>query len=136
MIVYGLHHRVPVHLVDAGVIVWVSPLTYLQKQALNELVQRKAGEEVVDGYRLAFLSVKFGVKGVEGLTLPEGGEYQLEFDPDGSALTDDCANELMQMGESQKMIKAVSRLCNEIREYEIDGVLIDLKSVKSAKKKA
>lgn len=134
MKIFRMTDRIPVKIGELTV--WFGPLTYDQKAEINGLVQMRSGEEKVDGYRLAFLSLKYGVKGVDGVKDSEDKPYQVEFEESGMALTDDCTMDLIGLGDSQKVIMAVTRLVNEIKEYEIQGVKIDLKGVKSTKKKS
>lgn len=127
MIVYKLTDRIPVKF--AGVTVWVSPLSYQQKSHVLAQTKIVKGEEIQDHGQMVFLAVKYAVKEIQGLVDSSGSPYELAFDSDGT-LTDACASDLMQMDAHPKLILACSHLMNGIKEYEIEGVEIDLSKVK------
>lgn len=132
MIIYPQSSRIPVEI--GSIKVWVGPLTFGQKVQLQECVKLKAGKEVVDATRIAYLTIKFAVKSVEGISLPSGAPYEVSIGPDGT-LTDDCASEILQLDDAAKLVTACSMLAREIKDHEIPGVKIDLKNVKDGKKK-
>ena len=132
MIIYRLTDRIPIQIGEIRF--WVSPLSYEQKIRLSELTKLKGGKEVIDQPRVVAHCLKFSLKEVEGLTLADGSPYVLEFDPDGS-LSDASVSELLQMEKAPKLMDAVASLANEIKEWSIPGVKIDLKSVRPAAKK-
>lgn len=132
MVIYKLSDRIPVEV--GGLKFWLSPLSYSQRIAIADATKMQSGVEVIDSRKIAFLSVKFSVKEVEGIKNADGSDYSLEFDADG-CLSDDCVSELMNLDSCPKLVTAASLLIREIKEHEIEGVKIDLKGVKNSKKK-
>lgn len=133
MIIYRLTDRIPVKIDDLTF--WVAPMSFAEKLALNQAVKTTGGVEVMDAAKVAFLTIKFSVKEVEGIKLPDGSDYPLSFDASG-ALTDDCVSELLQIDTSPKLVTACGLLTREIKEHSIKGVKIDLKGVRPGKKSA
>jgi hypothetical protein len=131
MIIYKITDRIPI--VMGEVKVWISPLTFAQKAALGAATVLRGGKEVTDGFKAAMLSLKYSVKEIEGVQGADGNPYELDFESDGT-LTDDCANELFQLECSPLLVKACAKMSNGLSD-EIEGVTIDVKGVKSVKKK-
>lgn len=132
MIIYPQSSRIPVEI--GSIKVWVGPLTFGQKMQLQECVKMKAGKEIQDSTRIAYLTIKFAVKSIEGVTLPDGSPYSVSLGSD-SALSDESVDELLQLNDAPSIVRACSLLAREIKEHEIPGVKIDLKNVKDGKKK-
>lgn len=133
MIIVGPNHRIPVRIGE--VTVWVGTMSLAQKSELHSLFKLAGGAEHVDGNKLSMLTIKFAVKELEGVVHPNGEKYELEFEKDGTQLTDECAEMLMGMGDDGKMILAVGKLSREIKAHVIEGVEIDLAKSKVVKKK-
>lgn len=132
MIIYKLTDRIPVQIGDLRFL--ISPLSSAQKLEIISQVKMSSGKEVHDYTKQALLSIKHGVKKVEGLKCFDGSEYELEFDESGS-LTDDSVSELLQMEGSDKLIIVCSTLLNQIKEVNLEGVKVELDKVTNIKKK-
>lgn len=132
MIIYKMSDRIPIEIGDVKF--WVSPLNFEQKTALAAQVKMVSGVEQPDSVKIAYLAVKYSVKEIEGVKSSDGSNYQLEFMGDG-ALTDECVSELLQLEHSPLLVTACSHLIGAIKDHNIPGVKIDIKSVKSVKKK-
>lgn len=135
MIIYRTSDRIPVKIGDV-LTVWLSPLTVEQRARMfSTAVKMQAGAEQEDAIKAAAMSIKYSVKGIEGdLKNIDGSDYQLEFDPDGS-LTDECAEELLQLDGSDKLVRICGHFLKAISDPGIEGVVVDFKGVKTAKKK-
>jgi hypothetical protein len=133
MIIYRLTDRIPVEIGEVKF--WLSPLSYSQKVVLAELYQMKAGVEHQDTHRAVLLSIKYSVKGVEGIKQSDGSDYALSFDADGT-LSDQCVQELLGIDQAKQLVDACQYLSLVIKEHQIEGVRIDLAGVKDSKKNA
>lgn len=132
MVIYKISDRIPVEV--GGLKFWLSPLTYAQRIEIADATKMQSGVEIADTRLIAFLSIKFSVKEVEGLKNADGSDYILSVDSNGS-LSDECVSDLMNLDLCPKIVSAASALMREIKEHEIEGVKIDLKGVKDSKKK-
>jgi hypothetical protein len=132
MIVYKSTDRVPVKIGDLTF--WISPLRADQKLEIMSLVEREGGMEVVDQMKQSFLAVRYSVKEVEGLKNHDGSEYKLSLD-DSGVMTDECLDDLLQLEVRQKIVDTCLKLLPGVQEIKIPGVKIDLKKVRSIKKK-
>jgi len=74
----------------------ISPLNYKVKADMQALV---ISGKPMDA---AVIAVKNSIKGVAGLSLPDGSAYALEFEDDGS-LTDNSINDLMNIPEASQL---------------------------------
>lgn len=132
MIVYSPKHRIPFQVGDLKCL--FSPLTWQQKSDIEGCMKLVAGKAIVDNARRAFLTVKYGVKGVTGLKTPEGKPFEMSFDPDGS-LSDSSTDALLSLPCTVAMVTACANLANEVADHKIEGVKIDLSGVKLAEEK-
>ncbi|MCK5616157.1 hypothetical protein KAR91_80580 [Candidatus Pacearchaeota archaeon] len=90
-IVYRTSDRIKLKVSE--LVVTIGPLTKYQKEkiqslSLNDKLMDAAGE-----------AIKCGIKNIEGLVLADGSDYVLSFD-DNKELTDDCVDDIMNVGES------------------------------------
>lgn len=132
MIVYRPSDRIPLQIGDAKVC--VSPLSYEQKVKLLGLTKLLGGEEETPGLKYALELLRECVKSVENISLADGTPWELQFDPDGR-LTKECAEDLLLIGNADKLIIAIGKLMNEgIANHKVEGVKILLDKV-SVKKK-
>jgi hypothetical protein len=132
MIVYRLTDRLPIKIDELTF--WIAPLSFEKKQVLSTYTRMNGGVETIDFQKVAVATLKFTIKGVEGLTLADGSDYELEFDPAGD-LTDESVDVLLRLVQNERLIVACSRLANEFKEHEIPGVVIDMKGVVTLPKK-
>lgn len=130
MIIYRISDRIPIKVGDVTFL--VSPLTLSQRGEISAMAKRKEGEDRVKPLDVAIRSIKYGLKGVEGLTLSDGSVFELEFDDAGN-LTDESLEDVMQL-DSAELVKT----CFNWALYgigEIEGVTIDFQGVRNVKKK-
>ena len=131
MIVYPLSYRIPVKIGE--ITFWISPLSYGAKQEVLSLVKVVAGEETGDRDLRERALIKHGVKEVEGLKLPDGSDYKLEFDPSG-ALTEESLEVVLQADtQSLAALKVLHFMLNKWEE-KVEGVEVDLAAARPAKK--
>lgn len=131
MIIFKTTDKVPVKI--AEVTFWISPLTLDQRRQINDFTKTQGGVEKVDGFSAAEYYVKFGVKAIDGLTLADGSSYQCSYCDDGT-LDDSTLGDIFQLGCFAQLITACTNLA-AIAANKIEGVTIDLKAVKTTKKK-
>lgn len=133
MIIFKTTDRIPVKMGE--VTLWLSPMEFGQKVAIQGAVKMKSGAEITDGFKVALLTLKFCVKEIQGLFNSDGSPFECEFEEGGNVLTDACANDLLQMDSAKSLIRACNSLSEAASTAEIEGVIFDLKGVKSVKKK-
>lgn len=113
----------------------IAPLSKEQKQELSNCTFINKGQDVYDLAQAQFLYVKYGLKGISGVTDYQDKEYKLVFDDNGH-LTDDCANEVLSLEAKSELMMAAWQLLNGMRKLvdpdtgkELKG--IDLKVIDS-----
>jgi hypothetical protein len=132
LILYRPTDRIPVRI--GPVTFWVSPLSYLEKAELISLVQRKEGEENTPAFRYAIETLRRSLKKVEGLKCADGSDYALEMGDDGYP-TFESVEDLANVEGSEKLITIVGNFAmKEIKDYGLEGVVIDFSKVESVKK--
>lgn len=122
MIIYPLSHRVSVTI--DKVVFKIAPLNRFQKMQIVSQVSIKGGSELSNYVEMAALGLKYSIKGVTGLSLPDGSDYELAFEDDGN-LTDDCVSELMLTDSQEKLVATVSALINKMADPKVEGVKVD-----------
>lgn len=111
--IYRVSDRIKVK-VD-GLVVEISPLTFEQK--INVQAEVLKGDPM-SAMRGAALAVKYALKGLSGLTCPDGSEYELEFA--GGALTDQCLDDLFNLKESEKLALISLNLLQSVPSAFVD----------------
>ena len=138
MIIYSSSDRIPVRMGD--VVIYISPLTHGQKIAVNSANTIRAGKEVIDGIKMAFLAIKFAVKGIEGIIDITGNKYELKFTPEG-VLEDSCVDDLMGLDHAEDLAVICVKLIDgigaakQIAKSKGLSAQIDLPEPKVTKKK-
>ena len=131
MIIFKTTDKVPVKIADLTF--WISPLTLDQRRQINDLTKTQGGVEKVDGFSAAEYYIKFGVKAIDGLTLADGSNYQCGYNDDGT-LDDATIGDIFQLACFSQLITACTNLA-AVAANKLEGVTVDLKAVKSIKKK-
>lgn len=131
MIVYRTSDRIPVQVGDLELL--FAPLSFAQKTEINSHVKLEAGKEQPEGVKIAYLYLKYGIKGLKGCTLSDGSEYELQFDSAGN-LTDESVDDLLSLENSPKIIRICALLANQIAKHEVEGVTVHLDRVTHQKK--
>lgn len=80
--------KVKVHDIE----VHLNPLTHHQKNSIQSLLVAGNVDSLMAG---ATMAVKCAVKDVKGLKLPDGSDYQLQFD--NGQISDECMDDLMNI---------------------------------------
>jgi hypothetical protein len=132
VIVYRHTDRIPVKMGEIKF--WISPLKHEHRVHLSQFIKKVSGEDVVDTSGMGLYVLKCAIKEVEGVSIHDGSAYELEFDANG-ILTDDCLEEVLRMTNTMTLLQVVGKLIQEVKDYQIEGVEIDLKGVKSVSKK-
>jgi len=120
--IYRLSDRIRVQIGEITFL--ISPLTYHQKTEIVSNVTRSGGLEMQSAAQMAYLAIKYSVKGIEGLIDSENNPYQLSFNENG--LTDECVSEIFQLGCKDKLMEVVGSLINKIEDPGIEGVKVIL----------
>ena len=91
---------------------FIKQLTYKTKAHITGLTTTVSqGQVSIDSSLTCFFNLKYGLKKVEGITDEEGKPYKLEFESNSEdALTDKCADELLAVSFSDKLIFAAQNL--------------------------
>jgi hypothetical protein len=131
MIIYRLTDRIPCKIGELTF--WLSPLSYEQKMNLLECKKMEGGKEVVDGHKRARLSLKYGIKKVEGLSCADGSPYVPSVGPDG-ILVDEAVDEIMGLDCLNALVTVCVGLLNGVSDPKLEGVEVDFKGVVSEKK--
>jgi hypothetical protein len=114
-ILYLPDEKVPLRIDD--ITVYIQQLTMAQKATIIEkLSNTDSALSLIEAARLA---VKYGVKGLEGVTLSSGKAYSLEFD--GHVLTDSCVDALLCLPQSDKLQGACFALLKGISDPLVDA---------------
>jgi hypothetical protein len=132
MVIYRLTDRIPVKI--AELTFWLSPLSYEQKVNLLDCKKMVGGEEVSDNAKRARLAIKYGIKGIEGVTCADGSAYAPAMDTDGT-LSWGAVDEISELGCLTCVIQACMALLGNFAEAKLDGVEFNLKGVKNVAKK-
>lgn len=107
--VYRITDKVDIKVDD--IVVTISPLNYKIKADMQACVM--AGKPM----DAAVLALKNSIKGIKGLKLHDGSEYELEFESDGS-LKEDCITDLLNIPESDKLNVIAISLINGMPQGE------------------
>lgn len=105
----------------------IAPLNQLQKIEIAEQTKiDKSGFEVFDLLRAQTLLIKYGLKGLDGITDASGEPYELEFE--GDSLSDECVSEVFTVQEKSEYLVAHWQCLNEF-----PGKIIDPETKKKVK---
>jgi len=108
--------------VKVGEITFIlGPLTQMQKIELSECTKIDTnGESVYDLTRAQTLLVKYGLKGIEGVTDADDEPYRLDIQ--NGVLTDDCVSEVFTLEEKNLYIQSAWQCLNSIPDKLTDPV--------------
>jgi len=99
----------------------VSPLTQIQKIEISECTKIDLnGEMVYDLTRAQTLLIKYGLKGIEGVTDGDDEPYSLTFE--NGVLSDECLSEVFTLEERNLYIQAAWQCLNSIPDKLTDPV--------------
>jgi hypothetical protein len=99
----------------AGITLMLKPLSTLEQIEVTSHKTMDAGVEIEDTTLSSFAYVKHAVKGIKGVKMYNGDEYELEFD--GEVLSDKCTSEIFTLSLGVEFLHAVQRLkYNDISE--------------------
>lgn len=110
----------------------ISPLSVEHKFKLMEYMNLDGGQDKKNMVKMSFYSVKYSLKGIDGVVDGDGKPYELQFGPDGS-LTDDCFSEVMGLLGNDKLAATCLALAMGQDAPKIEGVEVEMPS--GAKKK-
>ena len=136
MIIYKTTDRIEVEI--GGIKFLLSPLTWDQKQdILNDV---KLSEGKPNNRNSTYKSLKYAVKGVEGVTLSDGSPYVVNLE--NGLISDECVEDLLNLEVAPQLIMTSysfvqgvpSKIVNPVTGEAIDGVEIVLKDTKKKKK--
>lgn len=108
-IVYRINDVIDLKIND--LIVSISPLNYKVKADMQSYIM--AGKPM----DAASVALKNAIKKIKGLCLPDGSEYELEFDASG-CLSDSCISDLLNIPEATKLNIVAVSLINGIPQGE------------------
>lgn len=112
--IYRTTDRIPVK-VD-GIKIYLSPLSHEQKAEVQSHMIGFAKGDVKAASRGVVLSLKYSIKGIEGLKTADGEAYSLEFE--NGVLTDDCVSDLLNADFNEKLAVMCSSLLHGVpREF-------------------
>jgi hypothetical protein len=114
-ILYLPDEKVPLRI--DNITVYIQQLTMAQKATIIEKLS--STDNALSLIEAARLAVKYGVKGLEGVTLSNGKAYSLEFD--GHTLTDSCVDALLCLPQSDKLQGACFALLKGISDPLVDA---------------
>ena len=111
--IYRSTDRVKIKITDDDgsnpIIVTVAPLTHHQKTEIqNMMLGGKSRGDLTSITKGIELSIKYSVKGVEGLTDMHGNDYKPSME--GDILSDESVSDLLNMDLSNKLIMVCSNL--------------------------
>lgn len=123
--------------------IFISPLTYNQKMELQGLMM-KASTDMGQAMELVKKAMSMAIKDINGVVIEdENGkdtDYKLDFN--GTELSDDCINDLLNMPISNKISSVCSSLLAGIPDRILDqngepieGITIIHKNLGNGKKK-
>ena len=108
----------------------VSPMRYEQKAEIMAARTIQQGVSKVDGLGVVRLSIKYGLKSIEGVTDADGEPYELETEtPEKLALTNSAVDEVMNMPRASYILLACARLINGAFEKLVDAEGKEIKGV-------
>ena len=97
----------------------VSPLTKKQKTDILSTLAKASGVTIEDAAESTALQLKYMIKGVEGITYPDGEKYVLERDEQG-LLTDNTIDELLNLETNAKLNASLQNFLRGIPDFLAD----------------
>ncbi len=109
--IYRKTDRITVKVDD--ITIKIAPLSVHQKVEIqNAMVLGRMNADLSEQMRGISLSLKYSVKGVEGLQDSDGNNYQLKFE--GDSLSDESVDDLMNIEISKKLTMICAGILNGI----------------------
>jgi hypothetical protein len=136
MIIYKTTDRIRVEI--GGITFLLSPLSWDQKQdILNEV---KLIEGKPNNRNSTYKSLKYAVKGIEGVKLADGSPYVINLE--NGLISDECVEDLLNLEIAPKLIMTSysfvhgvpSKIVNPVTGEAVDGVEIVLNAPKKKTK--
>lgn len=117
-IIYRVTDKVKVNIDDIEI--KISPLTYLQKQEVQELMQKAVTEgNMKYAMEGTICAIKYSLKSIKGIKTRDGEEYELELED--KKVSDNCIDDLLNMKYSQKISAVCTSLVNGVgTQFVID----------------
>lgn len=116
--VYPLSARIPVKIGD--VVFKLAPFSQAQKIELAEFSQFEGGAYLQNASLLVFRAMRYSIKYMSGVVdAITGEEYKLQFDEAGH-LTEECANDLLNMEISETLVLACMAFLKGVPEQILD----------------
>lgn len=117
---YTINDRIPIQIGPITII--VAPLSYKDKQILKALMRAALSIDstmdiVVQASKYA---IKSGVKDIKGIVDSKDNEYKLEFEENGTYLTDACVEDLLALPANDELICICSELIHGIPDEMIN----------------
>ena len=134
MIIYKCSDKIPVTIGET--IIWISPLSALQKIKILSLTKMSGGVENPDPIMMAMETLKCSVKAIDSdLKFANGDKVSLSLNSSGE-LDNESLDTLLEVADNNILIAIASKMINGgLYSIEIPGVSIDFESVVSVKKK-
>lgn len=127
--IYRLSDRIPVKFGD--IVIKFGILTKHQRTEINSATMIENGERVVDVNLATWLSLKYSIKGIEGVTYATGGEFEVEFEDDKTCLSDACVEEILTLEIRDNLYLAATQMVNGVPDKIIHPLTRkELKGVK------
>lgn len=126
VVVYKRTDKIPVKIGPVKFL--ISPMSWAQKTEILSLTKMVSGQEIPDNFKMAYLSLKYSIKNIEGAVFSDGSEYKLSFDESGN-LTDDSLGELLELPCKAELLQVVTAFLNGIHDPKIKGVEVKLSEV-------
>lgn len=115
---------------------WISPLTYQQRAELASLKEGiKDGIDAKKSLELAYKSLKFALKEVEGVKLLDGKNFKLRLD-DNDEVNHEDLEAFLSMTPAFHVAMFTAQLENGFQSYDINGVEVHMDTHKTVKKKS
>jgi len=103
-IIYRKKDRLKIQIDDIEV--HLRPLTYHEKSEVSaEIMNGKISDATMK-------AIKYSLKDLKNVQTPDGESYELEFD--GDYLTEDCVNDILNLGHSDKLTYVCYAILNTI----------------------
>lgn len=128
--IYRTTDRIPVKVDDVTVL--ISPLTFEQKSEVQEAMMGFANGDVKAATRGVVLSIKYALKGIEGVEDADGKPYELSLE--NGCLTDEAVSDMLNLHCTEKLAIVCSSLLNGVPTGFKDNDGNPIKGVEFVKK--